>query len=102
MDKKEFFKFYVAKHPACLGLPAETAGILYVGNIINENVYWFDNNNEEWHKSLYTHKNLINDPEFKPVKYFDNGYISSDDAVLYLINNKKINIPTKNENEFYL
>ena len=93
MTENKYFRFYVSRDQELLDLPAENAGTLYVGNIINEDVYWFDNDNSEWYRSLYPHSKISKDPEFTPVTRFDNGYVTSDDAIYYLTSSKKVIIP---------
>ena len=54
---------------------------LYVINELTGNVFWFDNENQEWHQSIYPIKSIVADigKEFKEVDYFDNGYVNTDD-----------------------
>ena len=77
-------KFYVSYHPAEWGLEEETAGVLYSA-LDEDRVYWFDNPNYEWNRSLLRHSDIASDKEFKPVTYFDNGYVTTDDAVDYFV-----------------
>ena len=97
MEQNKYFRFYVSREPDCKNLPIEKAGTLYVGNILNERVYWYDNECREWNRSLYPHSEIAKDPDFIPVKYFDNGYITSDDAMYYLTSRQKVTIPTSEE-----
>ncbi len=93
MEKKDYFRFYSSDFGELL---PEKAGSLYVGNILNESVWWYDNDAREWLKSLFNHKAIASDPEFVLVKEFDNGYITSIDAVNYLLDRGKIILPTSN------
>ncbi len=99
MEQKDYFRFYVLREKELLDFPPENAGTLYVGNIINENIYWYDNYNEEWNRSLYLHSQIAQDPEFTQVQHFDNGYISSDDAIFYLTSRGKVTLPTTSDSE---
>ena len=74
-------RYLVSYHPAMCGLPAETAGILDVVNTITGNVFWYDNENLEWHKSIYSAQSTLDSigEEYEEVEYFDNGYINTDD-----------------------
>ena len=77
------FRFFETHHPAECGLEEDFAGTLYTGVIIDGSLYSFDNLNGEWNKSMFKLKDVLNDPDFKPVKYFDNGYVTTDDATYY-------------------
>lgn len=77
-------KFYVSYHPAEWGFEEETAGTLYSA-LSEELVYWFDNFNSEWNRSLLSHSSIREDKEFKLVDYFDNGYVTTDDALDYFL-----------------
>ena len=99
MKQQDYFKFYVFREPELLELPPENAGTLYVGNTLNETTYWFDNDNYEWNQSLYAHSKIANDPEFKQVNHFDNGYVSSDDAIYYLTTSGKVILPASLQEE---
>lgn len=77
----DHLKFYVTFHPAMLGLPAETAGVLYVANTKDNSLHWFDNQNREWHGSIYGYSDIKSDEDFKEVKEWDNGYISTSAAM---------------------
>lgn len=85
---KGMLKFYVTYHPAMLGLPAETAGVLYVANTQDNSLQWFDNLNREWNGSIYSYIDIIDDKDFKEVTDWDNGYISTNDAIKKFGGNK--------------
>ena len=74
-------RYLVSYHPAMCGLPAETAGVLDVVNTLTGNAFWFDNENEEWHKSIYSAKSTLAalGDEYIEVESFDNGYVNTDD-----------------------
>jgi hypothetical protein len=74
-------RYLVSYHPAMYGLPAETAGVLDVVNELTGNAFWFDNDNFEWHKSIYSAKTTLEGlgDEYEEVDHFDNGYINTDD-----------------------
>jgi len=79
---KDDWEFFVSHHPAVLDLHAETAGTLYAGNISKNLLFWFDNDNREWHGSIYSYTDIINDTDFTKVdEDWDNGYISVFDAI---------------------
>ena len=80
-EKPYGIRYLVSYHPAMMGLPADTAGTLDVVNMLTGNVFWFDNDNEEWHKSIYSAKSVIKEigNEYTEVARFDNGYINTDD-----------------------
>ncbi len=79
--RPEGIRYLVSYHPEMCGLPAETAGILDVVNTFTGNVFWFDNDNMEWHKSIYSAQSTIKEigTEYEEVDCFDNGYINTDD-----------------------
>ncbi len=74
-------RYLVSYHPAMMGLPAETAGTLDVVNTLSGNIFWFDNDNMEWHKSIYSSKSVIKNigTEYEEVESFDNGYVNTAD-----------------------
>ena len=75
-------RYLVSHHEAFYDLPADYAGTLDVVNELTGNVFWFDNENGEWHKSIYSASTTlegINTQEYIEVEYFDNGYINTDD-----------------------
>lgn len=78
---KNILKFYVTHHPAILGLPADTEGTLHMANIKTNEVFWFDNINNEWHKSIYSYTEIAQYKGYKEVSSFYNGYISTRDAL---------------------
>ena len=79
--KPEGIRYLVSYHPAIYDLPADTAGTLDVVNTLSGNVFWFDNDNEEWHKSVYSAKTTLAalGTEYEEVESFSNGYISTSD-----------------------
>ena len=74
-------RYLISYHPAMYGLPEDSAGTLDVVNELTGNVFWFDNDNSEWHKSIYSAKTTLEGlgDEYEEVDYFDNGYINTDD-----------------------
>lgn len=74
-------KYLVSYDPAMYGMHEDTAGTLYVVNELTGNVFWFDNDNMEWFKSMYSSEILLNfiNMEFVEVENFDNGYVNTDD-----------------------
>lgn len=74
-------RYLISYHPAMCGLPAETAGCLDVVNTLTGNVFWYDNYNGEWHKSIYSAESTLKElsNEYKEVESFDNGYVNTDD-----------------------
>ena len=81
MMKPIGIRYLVSYHPAIYDLPADTAGTLDVVNELTGNVFWFDNENEEWHKSIYSAESTIKNigSEYIEVDSFDNGYINTDE-----------------------
>ena len=79
--KPHGIKYLVSYHPAMCGLPEDLAGTLDVVNMLTGNVFWFDNDNSEWHKSIYSAESTIKNIgiEYTEVDYFSNGYINTDD-----------------------
>lgn len=79
--KPEGVRYLVSYHPEMCGLSAETAGILDVVNTLTGNVFWFDNENAEWHKSIYSAESTLNNIgiEYIEVESFDNGYINTEE-----------------------
>ena len=79
--KPKGIRYLVSYHPAMFGLPAETAGVLDVVNMLTGNVFWFDNDNLEWHQSIYAAQSTIREIgiEYEEVESFDNGYVNTDD-----------------------
>ena len=79
--KPKGIKYLVSYHPAMYGLPADTAGTLDVVNMLSGNVFWFDNDNEEWHKSVYSAKTTLEavGSEYEEVESFCNGYVNTAD-----------------------
>ena len=79
--KPKGIKYLVSYHPAIYDLPADTAGTLDVVNMLSGNVFWFDNENAEWHKSIYSAKSTLEalGTEYEEVEHFDNGYINTDE-----------------------
>lgn len=74
-------RYFVSYHPAECGLPAETAGVLDVINTLTGNVFWYDNDNSEWHKSIYSAESVLKElgNEYEEVDEFDNGYVNTGD-----------------------
>ena len=79
-------RYLVSYHPAMYGLPADTAGCLDVVNTITGNVFWYDNYNEEWHKSIYSAETTLsllniedNVIQYKEVESFNNGFVNTAD-----------------------
>ena len=74
-------KYLVSYDLATHGMPEDTAGTLYVVNKLTGNVFWFDNNNMEWFKSMYSAEILLEliNAEFIEVESFDNGYVNTED-----------------------
>jgi hypothetical protein len=73
------YKFYVVYHDEIpeLYLPEESAGCLYVTNILTGRAIWFENFNKEWFPSLFPYSHIKNDSDFEEVdEDWDNGYIS--------------------------
>lgn len=58
---------------------------LYVGIKRTGDLFWYDNINGEWCKSMWHIGHLLGDKHFKQVTKFDNGYISTDDAIQYFM-----------------
>ncbi len=79
--KPKGIRYLVSYHPAIYDLPADTAGTLDVVNTLSGNVFWFDNDNSEWHKSIYSAKSTLEalGTEYEEVESFDNGYINTDE-----------------------
>ena len=80
MKKPYGIKYLVSYHPEMLGLHADTAGTLDVVNLLTGNVFWFDNDELEWHMSIYGAKSVLGavGEEYIEVDNFDNGYINTD------------------------
>ena len=74
-------RYLVSYHPEMMGLPADTAGTLDVVNTLTGNVFWFDNDNSEWHKSIYSAKSTLENigKEYTEVESFNNGYINTNE-----------------------
>jgi len=74
-------KYLVSYHPAICGLPEDCAGTLDVVNMLTGNVFWFDNENLEWHKSIYSSSSVLKfvGEEYEEVERFDNGYINTEE-----------------------
>lgn len=74
-------KYLVSYHPEMYGLHADTAGTLDVVNLLTGNVFWFDNDELEWHKSIYSADSVLGaiGDEYQEVQRFDNGYVNTDD-----------------------
>ena len=74
-------KYLVSYNAATNGMHDDTAGTLYVVNELTGNVFWFDNDNMEWFKSMYSAKILLEslNTEFVEVESFDNGYVNTED-----------------------
>lgn len=74
-------KYLVSFHPADeeLGLPAETAGVLDVVNMLTDKVFWFDNDTMEWQQSIYSAKTMMQGigTEYEEFDSFDNGYVNT-------------------------
>ena len=62
------------------GIEEESAGMLYVVDTEADTVWWYDNSNSEWHKSLHKFKDIKNDKDFTEVKKWSNGHISVHEA----------------------
>ena len=76
------WKFFVVYHPEIFDIHEETAGTLYAANISNNLLFWYDNDNLEWHKSIYNYLDIIKDSDFEEVdENWNNGYISVFDAM---------------------
>ncbi|MBE5757711.1 MAG: hypothetical protein E7345_02115 [Clostridiales bacterium] len=54
---------------------------LYALNMPKNICFWFDNETEEWKKSLYSAIDIILDKDFKEVSYWDNGIVNTDEAL---------------------
>ena len=72
--KYSFLKFYLADEEEC-------KGTLFVVNTKNNSVVWFDNINQEWQGSYFCYNDIKNNPFFREVKKFDNGYVNIDDIL---------------------
>ena len=90
--KPEGIKYLVSYHPAMYGLPADTAGTLDVVNMLSGNAFWFDNDNEEWHKSVYSAKSTLEavGTEYEEVESFSNGYVNTADLWVHGTKNSLI------------
>ncbi len=79
--KPQGIRYLVSYHPAIYDLLADTAGTLDVVNILTGNVFWFDNDNLEWHQSIYSAESTLQGvgTEYEEVESFDNGYINTDE-----------------------
>lgn len=97
--KPEGIRYLVSYHPAMYGLPADTAGTLDVVNTLSGNAFWFDNDNEEWHKSVYSAESTLEGlgTEYEEVESFSNGYISTSDL---WVHGTKTSLIDKFPNEF--
>ena len=73
-------RYLVSYHPEMMGLPADTAGTLDVVNTLTGNVFWFDNEELEWHQSIYRADSVLKEigNEYIEVERFDNGYVNTD------------------------
>ena len=81
------YKFYVGYYPAIpeLNLEEEAAGQLVVVDTVTGYVAWFDNDNEEWHGSMYSFSEIADSDEYEEVgREWNNGYVSGEDAVEYM------------------
>lgn len=91
-------KYLVSYSPEMYGLPEDSAGTLDVVNMLTGNVFWFDNDNLEWHKSIYSAESTLKNlgTEYEEVENFDNGYINTED----LWDNSKHSLIRKYPEEF--
>ena len=82
---KDILVFYKvsAKNVEETGLTNDDVDVLYVGIIPNDKLYWYDNKNEEWVRSICDNSDVQDDPEFEVVDEFHNGYIGTKDAIDY-------------------
>lgn len=97
--KPEGIRYLVSYHPAMYGLPADTAGTLDVVNTLSGNAFWFDNDNAEWHKSVYSAESTLEGlgTEYEEVESFSNGYISTSDL---WVHGTKASLIDRYPNEF--
>ena len=97
--KPKGIRYLVSYHPEIYDLPADTTGTLDVVNTLSGNVFWFDNDNEEWHKSIYSAESTLKalGTEYEEVESFSNGYISTSDLWVHGTKNSLLD---KYPNEF--
>ena len=55
--------------------------ILYAGNSITGDLFFFDNDEGCWDKSIYPIWAILEDDDFVEVEEFSNGFISTSDAL---------------------
>ena len=55
--------------------------ILYAGNAITGDLFFFDNNEHCWDKSIYSLWSILEDEDFVEVDEFSNGFVSTSDAL---------------------
>ena len=81
--KPQGVKYIVIWPQADCLIPFETVGTLYVVNGKTGNAFWFDNLNQEWHKSIFATRHFVNGIHLaeteKEVESFDNGFINTND-----------------------
>lgn len=76
--KSSDFKFFVSDYSSYGELPVK---ILYAGNTITNDVFWWDSSENCWNKSIFPLWEIKADPDFVPVERFDDGSISISDAL---------------------
>ncbi len=73
--KTDHIRFFVARNED------DKDNILYAGNMITGDMFFFDNEENCWEKSIYSFWSIIEDDDFVEVEEFSNGYISTADAL---------------------
>ena len=84
-DKQLIFFETVDKELIGLTWPLDSSRTLYVGIRNTGDLFWYDNEHAEWQKSMWSLGYIVDDPEFKKVTRFNNGYININDAKTYFM-----------------
>ena len=81
IDKNDW-KFFVLNQPDNIDFPTLTTGELFAANISNNLLFKFNNQSQEWEKSIYHYQAIINSSFYAEVdENWNNGYISVKEAL---------------------
>lgn len=76
--KNSDFKFYLTDYSE-YGEP--NVKVLYAGNIVTNDVFWWDSGEKCWNGSIFPLWAIVADPDFVEVRDFSDGTISITDAL---------------------